>query len=64
MKLSISLLFIIGVVCLLPRMSHATEEYAQKTGQSCGVCHVDPAGRGELTKAGRAYQSRKMPIPA
>ena len=34
---------------------NATEEYAQETGKSCEACHVDPAGGGELTVAGREF---------
>lgn len=50
-----------GAVLLLPGLSLCTEEYAQKTGQSCEVCHVDPFGGGELTAAGKAYQSSIRP---
>ncbi|MHC1697316.1 MAG: CopD family protein [Geobacteraceae bacterium] len=50
-----------GAILLLPGLSPATEEYAQQTGQSCEVCHVDPFGGGELTSAGKAYQSPDQP---
>ena len=33
----------------------ATEEYAAQTGRDCAVCHLDPAGGGELTQAGRNF---------
>lgn len=33
----------------------ATEEYARLTGKQCSACHLDPAGGGELTTAGRAF---------
>jgi predicted heme/steroid binding protein/uncharacterized membrane protein len=33
----------------------ATEEYATKTGQDCAICHVNPAGGGELTKVGEGF---------
>ena len=33
----------------------ATEEYAELTAQQCAVCHLDPAGGGELTKAGAGF---------
>jgi len=36
--------------------AQATEEYAAQTGQDCAVCHLDPAGGGELTEAGTAYR--------
>ena len=33
----------------------ATEEYAETTDRECVVCHLDPAGGGELTPAGDGY---------
>jgi predicted heme/steroid binding protein len=41
----------------------ATEEYARLTGKHCSACHLDPAGGGELTAAGRAFQSARA-VPA
>lgn len=38
-----------------PATCGATEEYAQQTGKACSFCHVDPAGGGELTPAGREF---------
>jgi len=35
--------------------SLATEEYAEQTGRDCAVCHLNPAGGGELTKAGEGF---------
>ena len=55
-KIYLITLITFGAVLLLPCLSLCTEEYAQKTGQSCEVCHVDPFGGGELTAAGKAYQ--------
>ncbi|MFN2365180.1 MAG: cytochrome b5 domain-containing protein [Desulfurivibrionaceae bacterium] len=51
LKLWIFFIFLVlftGTAC-------ATEEYADKTGADCGVCHVDPLGGGELTEAGQGY---------
>ncbi len=33
----------------------ATEDFAERTGSDCGVCHLDPAGGGELTAEGDGY---------
>lgn len=33
----------------------ATEEFAAATGKDCGICHLDPAGGGELTSTGKGY---------
>lgn len=56
LKICLIALLTFGAFLLLPGSSPATEEYAQQTGQSCEVCHVDPFGGGELTAAGQAYQ--------
>lgn len=40
-----------------PTRAGATEEYARLTGKQCSACHLDPAGGGELTSAGKAFQS-------
>ncbi len=61
LKIYLITLITFGAVLLLPGLSLSTEEYAQKTGQSCEVCHVDPFGGGELTAAGKAYQSSIHP---
>jgi len=42
----------------------ATEEYAQETGRECAACHVDPAGGGELTAAGREYAASRTKAAA
>ncbi len=38
-----------------PSFVSATEEMAEKTGKSCGFCHLDQSGGGELTEAGKDY---------
>ena len=68
---------VITVVCVLfvalviwgalPRqVTHATPDYAVKTGQPCGICHVAPEGGGALTAKGAAYVKGGYvwPIPA
>jgi predicted heme/steroid binding protein len=60
-KIYLAALVTFGALLLLPGLSSGTEEYAQKTGQSCEVCHVDPFGGGELTAAGKAYQNSIHP---
>ncbi|MBI2909542.1 MAG: hypothetical protein HYX92_18010 [Chloroflexi bacterium] len=35
--------------------SEAMPDYAAKTGQACGTCHVNPAGGGTLTATGQAF---------
>ena len=33
----------------------ATEDYSDKTGKECNVCHIDPMGGGGLTEFGSGY---------
>jgi len=46
---------VIGIA-ISPHTASATEEYAAKTGWDCQVCHTNPLGGGELTKAGDGYK--------
>ena len=52
-RLLIQLVIIVILAC--PLAASATEEYARQTGRECSVCHIDPAGGGELTKVGRDF---------
>lgn len=47
-------LVIAFMVCSSQRAG-ATEEYAKQTGRTCAACHLDPAGGGELTAAGKTF---------
>jgi predicted heme/steroid binding protein len=51
------LLQLVMLVTLLicPLTAFATEEYARQTGRECAACHLDPAGGGELTPAGKEF---------
>lgn len=42
----------------------ATEEYARQTGRTCAACHLDPAGGGELTAAGKVFAATSHPEAA
>ncbi len=44
------------VLLFSPQTSSATEEYAEKTGNECAACHVDPSGGSELTEQGEEFQ--------
>ncbi len=48
---------IVMLLVFLPTGLHATEEYARQTGRACGVCHIDPAGGGPLTKEGGIFRN-------
>lgn len=71
MSRSLSLVCVLFVALVvwaaLPRqVSHATPDYAARTGQPCGICHVAPEGGGALTSKGAAYVKGGYvwPIPA
>ncbi len=49
-------LFMALMLCSSQRAC-ATEEYAKQTGQTCSVCHLDPAGGGELTASGKTFSA-------
>lgn len=46
-----------------PPFCGATEIYAEQTGKSCDVCHVDPSGGSELTAAGKEFAASLAPAP-
>jgi predicted heme/steroid binding protein/uncharacterized membrane protein len=52
----LSSFYLLAVSVLFPVGVFATEEYAEKTGQSCEVCHVDPGGGPALTPEGEAFR--------
>lgn len=43
------------VFSISPGPSAALPDYTTKTGQACGVCHVNPAGGGALTSVGQRF---------
>jgi predicted heme/steroid binding protein len=58
------LLILLVLSLALPTATRATEEYARQTGRRCAACHVDPAGGGELTPAGREFSASLTAAPA
>jgi predicted heme/steroid binding protein len=52
-----------GVLFMTPASSFATEEFAKATGKACSFCHLDPAGGGELTAAGKSYAASLQVSP-
>jgi predicted heme/steroid binding protein/uncharacterized membrane protein len=58
--------FVLILILACPLSAVATEEYARETGRECAVCHLDPAGGGELTAAGMEFaagRNRKAAKP-
>ena len=56
MKITCTKLAVLFMV-LFPVWAFATEDYAELTGRSCQVCHVDPTGGEELTPEGKAFRN-------
>jgi mono/diheme cytochrome c family protein len=52
--------FAIGVM-VGERPAHALPEYAQRTGESCAVCHVNPGGGGPRTLRGILWSAQGSP---
>ncbi len=50
-----TILLILLTLALSVTSLYATDEYAEQTGQDCSICHLDPAGGGELTAEGDGY---------
>ncbi len=44
-----------ATILVSPQRAIAFPAYAQKTGQHCAVCHVNPKGGGTLTKSGTKW---------
>lgn len=53
-RLSIIVLFVATLFSSVTS-SHATTEYARRTGFKCGDCHVESIGGGPLTRKGQDY---------
>ncbi|MCM0080404.1 CopD family protein [Geomonas sp. Red32] len=62
---TLSLLLVLLALFLSPSVSGATEVYARQTGKNCSFCHLDPAGGGELTAAGKEFSvTKRLPAAA
>jgi hypothetical protein len=50
-------ILIVGAMSLsITQKASALPAYAQSTGKPCGYCHVNPAGGGPRTAAGKKFQ--------
>jgi len=58
-RLLIKLVLALLLSCPLNAM--ATGEYAMQTGRDCVACHLDPAGGGGLTSAGKEFAASRNP---
>ncbi|MBI5206356.1 MAG: hypothetical protein HY934_01040 [Candidatus Firestonebacteria bacterium] len=46
---------IIFTILVSFNVCYSTEEYANKTGNECKSCHIDPSGGSSLTEMGKGY---------
>jgi mono/diheme cytochrome c family protein len=53
-----------ATLTVAPRSAQAFPAYAQKTGITCGGCHVNAAGGGKLTAFGTKWFTGGMKVPA
>jgi len=55
--IALTAVFVIAIIysALARSAAAATPQYAQQTGQTCGVCHERPEGGGSLTATGTAF---------
>jgi hypothetical protein len=49
---------------ILSQPAAATVAFAKATGKSCGDCHTNPKGGGELTPFGTQFKANGNKMPA
>jgi mono/diheme cytochrome c family protein len=55
------LVFVMAVMLFDEHRVYALPEYANRTGESCSTCHVNPGGGGPRTMRGLLWASRGKP---
>jgi mono/diheme cytochrome c family protein len=58
--IAIFVFLVIGIL-MGEQPAHALPEYATRTGESCGVCHVNPGGGGPRTLRGLLWSAQGNP---
>jgi len=53
--------FLVSGILMGEQPAHALPEYAKRTGESCGVCHVNPGGGGPRTLRGLMWAAQGRP---
>lgn len=55
------LVFLVTGILMGEQPAHALPEYAARTGEYCGVCHVNPGGGGPRTLRGVLWSAQGRP---
>ncbi len=55
------LIFLVTGILMGEQSAHALPEYSSRTGESCGVCHVNPGGGGPRTLRGLLWSAQGNP---
>ena len=58
--LAVGAIFVIGLI-IQEQPVHALPEYADRTGEACATCHVNPGGGGPRTLRGLLWASNGSP---
>ena len=58
--LAVGTIFVTGLMTK-ERPAHALPEYAARTNEACGACHVNPGGGGPRTMAGLLWSAQGRP---
>ena len=58
--LALGTMFVVGLL-VKERPVHALPEYATRTGEPCGACHVNPGGGGPRTMSGLLWSANGNP---
>ena len=58
--LALGTIFVTGLI-VKEQPVHALPEYAARTGEACGACHVNPGGGGPRTMAGLLWSANGRP---
>ncbi len=61
--IALAVVGVFGLITLIapPTPAHALPEFAARTGESCGTCHVSPGGGGPRTLRGMLWAARGKP---
>lgn len=59
--LAMAAVLVMAAALFMSEPAHALPEYANRTGESCATCHVNPGGGGPRTMRGLIWAARGKP---